>query len=284
MPPFLPSVSRHDTLKYSVGRSFCSSYRHNSRNLERPWYGLWCQVLTDLTEEFTNMIVVPQFPLWYIPEEDEAAVVEVDDDDSIDGMDLFRQRDPDEQDIEAKEAEEDTEVGNTTTGSVGTIAGTDAAELIPDFVILHLRAEKLPANHARFKQLRGIVITHECCPAIVENKKAAPRSFRGKQLERAIIFLLDEAREQLAMQCYHLFEKYPHALETIAIAAVGDYWSFKTVHRYEIPRVIEDTMDYQPWNTLIWPSYTQLATPASDQRLRKIYDTLKAKPVLGLEQ
>jgi hypothetical protein len=155
------------------------------------------------------MIVVPQFPLWYILEEDKEAVVEVDEDDSIDGMDLFRQWDSEEQDIKAREAEEGTVVGNTTMGSVGTIAGTNAAKLILDFVILHLHAEKLPTNHTHLKLFHGIVITHECCPVIVENKKAAPWSFCNKQLERAILFLLNEAWEQLAMQCYHLFEKYP---------------------------------------------------------------------------
>jgi hypothetical protein len=91
MPPFLPDVSHHNSTKYKLGRSFCLSYRHNIRNHEHPWYGLWCQVFTDLTEEFENMIIIPKFPLWHILHYDDSDEEE-DNDSDVDGkdeLDLF---------------------------------------------------------------------------------------------------------------------------------------------------------------------------------------------------
>lgn len=285
MPPFLPSISRHNPLKYAVGKSFCSSFRHNSRNIERPWYGPWCQVLTDLTEQFDNMIVVPQFPLWFLPQDDDSDEEENSDTDmdSMDGRDylLVSQRDGDEQSSEPGEVD-DTDVGNITTDTVGTIAGSGAAELFPDFVIIHVLAKHLPVNHIRFTQLGGVVITHQCCPVILENKKAPSRSLEGMELRRGVDALLVDAQEQLGTQCYYLFMQYPHALTTIAIAAAGDYWTFRAIHRHEIPTTVGDTLVYTAWYSLRWPPYAKLSSPISDARLRQIHDTLRSKPPLAL--
>jgi hypothetical protein len=280
MPSFLPDVSHHNSTKYKLGRSFCSSYRHNIRNLERPWYGLWCQVLTDLTEGFDSMIVVPQFPLWYIPHDEEE-----DNDSDVDGMDeldLFR-LDADERNSE--HGDEDG-IGNTTTDSVGTIPDGSAADLYPDFFIIHLLAKYLPVVHPHFSRLGGVVITHQCCPVIMENKKAPSRtlSLNGDELAWAVDALLDIAQDQLGLQCHHFFMQYPHAMVTIAIAAAGDYWTFRTVHRAEIPRAVGDRMDFASWEKLQWPPHTKLVSSESDRRLRKIHEALKSKTPLNLDE
>jgi hypothetical protein len=62
VPPFAQSLG----LKAQLSKSCCASYYWNPRNLERPWNLTLCQ----LTEGFDNMIVIPQYPLWYIPDGD----------------------------------------------------------------------------------------------------------------------------------------------------------------------------------------------------------------------
>lgn len=288
MPQFLTTISEHKPSKYAVSKSLCSSFCHNPCNLQRPWYGPWCQVLTDLTEQFDNMIVIPQFPLWFIPEDDDSDSDEEEsgdnDPDDIDELDLIGQKDEDEQDSERGDVGDDMDAGNVTTDSVGTISGSDVAELFPDFVILHVLGKSLPANHPQFTQLGGVVITHECCTVIVENKnkKAPSRQLGGRVLIRAVDVLLGEAQEQLGIQCYHLFARYLHALQTIAIAAAGDYWRFRIVHRHEIPKAIGDSISTTAWDQLHWPLYARLSSPISDGRLQEIYNILRKKPVLDL--
>lgn len=52
-------------------KSVCSSFRYNPRNMENPWYGLWTISLLKLEESFNNIIIVPQYALWYtLPEEE----------------------------------------------------------------------------------------------------------------------------------------------------------------------------------------------------------------------
>ncbi|KIM73006.1 hypothetical protein PILCRDRAFT_15614 [Piloderma croceum F 1598] len=116
------------------------------------------------------MIVVLQFPLWYIRHDDDSDEDEDNDSDvdSMDELDLFR-LDADEQNSE--HGDEDG-IGNTTTDSVGMIPDGSAADLYPDFVIIHLLAKSLPVVHPHFSHLGGVVITHQCCPVIMENKKA----------------------------------------------------------------------------------------------------------------
>ena len=151
MPSFLLDISHHNSLKYKVGRSFCSSYRHNVQNLERPWYGPWCQVLTDLTERFDNMIVIPQFPLWHIPREDEKEDEKEISDSGVDGVDELDCLQMDEDN--GSEHGDGDGVGNITADSIVTVADGNAAELFPDFVIIHLLAKHLPANHPHFRRL-----------------------------------------------------------------------------------------------------------------------------------
>jgi len=78
--------------------------------------------------------------------------------------------------------------------------------------------------------------------------------------------------------------QYPHATNTIAIAAAGDRWTFRRVHRTEIPKAVGDTLDFAGWERLRWPPYVKLFSSESDTRLRQIHETLKSKPALDLGQ
>lgn len=288
--PFLTDISHHNTLKFQLSKSFCSSFRFNPRNLERPWYGLWCQILTDLVDKFDNMIVVPQFNLWVLPDEEDSDSEDEGDagartvgDDSVDELDLFLPvRDGDEADEPAVEECED-EVGNTTTDSVRTMPDGAAANLFPDFAIIHLLARRLPPSHSRFLQLHGLQIVHECCPVLLEIKRSPKRSLTGEQLTQVVLITLMEARQDLGIQCHYLFKRYPHAMTTVAIAASGDFWTYKLVHRHEAPPGVGDLIDTLNWSLMAWPNYASLGSALSDKRLHDIHQILEAKKPLDFD-
>jgi hypothetical protein len=301
---FPKTILRHDSRKVQISKSFCLSYRWNVRNLERLWYGHWNTTLLHLTESFENMIVVPQFPLWFRPEDEES---DVEDDegaasgrsDGEDELNLFlyeEERDPDEhqsvvQDEWKMDDDRETadasclelEEANLTTDSLVTLPG-DAAELFPDFVIIHLLAKRLPRYHPRFERLSGLRITHQCCPVVMEIKRHPSCRLRGSDFRRALIPFLNQAKSDLAYQCYHLFEQYPHAVSTIAMAAAGDYWTHLTVYRHHVPSPVGDLLDISIWDTLDWPDYVVLGTAESNMRLGEIHDALARKPHLDLAE
>ena len=173
-------------------KSLSASFRFNSRNMENPWYGLWALELQKLAEPFNNIVIVPQYTLWFsmsddeqenesIEEVDEDAVSETgedegdeggthESDDSDDELDLLRYenesddeldilRDKDEsiEPIEDKNpAALNTEQDPDTsiTNSLFTVPDGSAPQLTPDFVALHILAKKLkfPTNAS----LRGM--------------------------------------------------------------------------------------------------------------------------------
>ena len=64
-------------------KSLSASFRFNRRNMENPWYGLWALELQKLVEPFSNLVIVPQYTLWYKmadEEPDEEPIEEIDED------------------------------------------------------------------------------------------------------------------------------------------------------------------------------------------------------------
>ena len=177
-----PSLSA----KGKLMKSLSASFRFNSRNMENPWYGLWAIELQKLVEPFNNLIIVPQYTLWFsisddepedesIEEVDEDAVSEIDEedeggthdlDDSDDEMDLFRYKNESDDELnvlrDSDETVEPIEDQNpapqnteqledpdiSITNSLSTIADGSASQRTPDFVALHILAKKLsyPTN------------------------------------------------------------------------------------------------------------------------------------------
>lgn len=264
-----------------------------------------------MTEPFNNIIVVPQYALWFaIPEEepeyeeideiDEDAVSEVHDDDdksgdevdyklkdSKDELDCFIDKDEsaeplknDDSDVSRRlEQDPDTSI----TESLFTIPDGSAPQLTPDFVVLHILAKELntPTNallRRRYERRAGYRIVHECCPVIVEVKSFPKRRLKSAQFNREVLARLADARQDLGFQCYHLFKKYEHALRTLMVAASGDYWTHRIVHRMEVPRGMGDEMDSSTWDALIFPAAVVLGSPASDLRIQEITDYLQTKP------
>jgi hypothetical protein len=282
-------------LKARIARSFAASYRWNVRNLEGHWYGRSDQIWQDLTSPFPDMIVVPQYPLWLTHGDQDTADEEGDgegDDDCDEEMDSDEEssrqpRDrpaPDDPAISLEPGDDDencVEV-NTTEDSVVTLPERNAAELLPDFVILHFRMQPLRPDHPRFLQLAGIRITHECCPIIIEQKRM-PRRRRDVDLydinfNRQLEERLYEAVTDLEHQCAYAFKRYRHALSIIAVAVAGDYWCHLSVpFNYVSPIDDEYTMVQSRWITLDWPPAVAFGTSQSDARLAELRNLLQRK-------
>jgi hypothetical protein len=169
-----------------------------------------------------------------------------------------------------------------TEDSFITIPEHNAAELFPDFVILHFHTNPLRPDHPCFVQLAGICITHECCPIIIENKCMLKRrrdaalfdnSFHD-ELER----LLLEAIGDLERQCTYAFKKYRHTLSIIAVAVAGDYWCHLSV-LFNIVCPINDeyTAVSSDWNSLKWPLAVAFGTLESDRHLGVLQGVLECK-------
>jgi hypothetical protein len=278
--------------KACIARSFAASYLWNRRNLEGPWYGRSDQVWHNLTSPFPNMIVVPQYPLWLseqeldeeADEEDEASDEASDGSEETDVDEAVTRNDlADQQPVLCVESDDhDCVEADITEDSLITIPEHNAAELFPDFVILHFRTKPLRPNHPRFVQLAGIRITHECCPIIIENKRMPRRRtdaalFDGSfhdELERHLL----EAISDLERQCAYAFKKYRHALSIIAVAVAGDYWCHLSVP-FNIVCPVDDeyTVVSSDWNSLKWPLAVAFGTLESDRRLGELRSVLERK-------
>ena len=125
---------------------------------------------------------------------------------------------------------------DTTEDSLFTLPEPNAAELLPDFVILHFCLRPLQPEHPRFLQLAGVHIMHECCPIIIENKCMPPRRRDIDLYDNAFSEELEErlyeAMLDLEHQCAYAFKKYRHMLNVIAVAVAGDYWCHISVSEW----------------------------------------------------
>jgi hypothetical protein len=287
-------------------KSACGSFRYNQRNMENPWYGLWTLELLKLTQSFNNIVIIPQYALWYTLPEEESDIESVEDVDEDDVSEGGEDKNGDENDHESDSSDdeinlfkdldesaeaikvEDPEILNierdpdtSLAESLLTIPDGSAPQVIPDFVALHIRAEKLKfpskARHRRrYDQRAGYRIIHECCPLVVEIKAFPTRKQTPGSFRRMLSTRLANATQDLGTQCYHLFKMYEHALRTIVIAASGDYWTHLVVTRSDVPRAAEDGLNSEAWDDLVFPSPVALGTPDSDRRMKEIADYFRA--------
>ncbi|KAH9061129.1 hypothetical protein EDB87DRAFT_1576497 [Lactarius vividus] len=251
------------TLKGQLMKSACSSFPYNPRNLENPWYGLWTMELLKLTEPFNNVVVIPQYALWYTLPEEEPEIEPIEEID--------------------EDAASELEDGNEGLPiAPRTIPDGSAPQITPDFIALHIRAEELapdPHHRNRFERRAGYRIIHECCPLSVEIKSFPSRRLSPADFEDELKARLGSAIQDLGFQCCHFFKMYEHALHTEVIAASGDHWMYRIVTRAHVPRARGDVMDNRPWDRLEFPSPVVLGTQDSDQRMGDISDYLHdAKP------
>jgi hypothetical protein len=275
-------------LRYRTSIGAASSYHWNPHNLEGPWYGLWSLVLHDLVNGLYDLIVMPQYPIVLPPDS------EPDGDESLDGgnHDLVLDDDEgsrasDEQEAAPEPQEEvaepeihvrresdddDTDCAqfDLSFESTDTVPLTDN-RLIPDFVILHFVTEPLAPAAPRFNRRAGLGIKHECCPVIIECKRAPSRPLEGQERAEALAFLISEAQADLEKQCAYAFRKYSHSLSLMAVATSGDYWSYARVQFDMVPSLVDAYGGPQSrWEELRWWSPVRVGTADSDAYLAEI--------------
>lgn len=288
MPPrILPGPRNNDAVmeyKAILETSLAFSRTFNSRNIEFFWYPLWNQTLSDLVADVPNLIVAPQFPVWFVPMID-------DNEDENDGDD------PEEivQPPEGPDQDEDDEAVGVGAGNISfasTIPEKKAEQVVVDFVILNLMAVAQPQPELKTRY-GGWRITAASVGLLVEVKRFVSRSLTGQNQTAEILLRILEACSDLIEQAAHVFIQDPTANSVLAIAAAGPYWRsavirrtnvYRTMHRlsakdpnYQAPGE-QRPADPQPkWNNIL-----RVDLPRSRDRLQTIYRSLKKMGVLDV--
>jgi hypothetical protein len=203
-------VTKHKAI---LETSFAFSRTFNSRNIEFHWYALWAQTLSDLVADVPNLIVAPQFPVWFVPMHDD------DHEDEDDGDD------PEEIVLELPNAlgnqanHEEVGCGAGDVSFASTVPEKDANQVVVDFAVLHLMAVAQPQQKARYGGWR---ITEANIGLLVELKRFASRSLKGEEQEEHINGEISEACNDLIIQAAHVFIQDSDKQSVFAIAASGN--------------------------------------------------------------
>jgi hypothetical protein len=200
-------VTKHKAI---LEKSFAFSRTFNPRNIEFHWYALWGQILSDLVADVPNLIVAPQFPVWFVQMEDDHE----DEDDGDDPEEIDQL--PPRNSPEADDEEFGCAAGDVSFAS--TVPEKDADEVVVDFAILHLMAVAQPQQKVRYGGWR---ITEANIGLLVELKRFTSRSLKGEELEAGIDWKISEACNDLIVQAGHVFIQNPNKQYVYAIAASG---------------------------------------------------------------
>jgi hypothetical protein len=194
--------------------SFAFSRTFNSRNIEFHWYALWAQTLSDLVADVPNLIVAPQFPVWFVPMQDDHE----DEDDGDDPEEIVQP--PEEQNAPGKQADDEEfgcGVGDVSFAS--TVPEKNANQVVVDFAILHLMAVAQPQQMVRYGGWR---IAEANIGLLVEVKRFASRSLKGEEQKQEISGEISEACNDLVIQAAHVFIQDSKKQYVFAIAASGN--------------------------------------------------------------
>ena len=201
--------------KFSVAKAYTLSRSCNPRNVESYSYGLWCQCWMNLTSESKNLIVIPQYLLYYVPDETS------DEEDKEDGK---------------GDDEEGNALANTTIETIesrtSTKAERRAEEIVPDFAIVRvmfrLRNVELKATWENAK------IRHAGVPLLVEVKRAGRRSLTKVLFLKSTMIYMKLAQDDLFRQAAYLFTMHPRQQYVVLAACSGVYWSCRIVNRQTV--------------------------------------------------
>ena len=296
--------------KAILEKSFAYSRTFNQRNPEYNWYSLWNQTLSDLVSDIPNVIVAPQYPVWFIPQNDEE--IEEDEGDG-DG------NDPEEIEVtiggshhsrhaECTLLEVDDEDGvDADVSFASTTPEKDAKSVIVDFAIINLSA--VPLHQPRQKvRYGGWKITQANVGLLVEIKRFVSRGLTDAESKKALEGRIIEAHDDLVTQAAHLFLQDEGKDSVLAIAAagissmhfrhtchdsyplIGLYWCSTKISRGDVKKSMRTFREldttYQGSDSNIdneelkWSSLLRLDLARSNDRLHTIYKSLKESGVL----
>jgi len=195
--------------KSCLAKAFASSKSPfcNPRNVEYPWYGLWCQILMDLTSDRLRLLTIPQHLLYYTEPIDATSDISGEDD---------PKSDPD-----------------VTVSSIPSATSTTplpgANEIIPDFAIIHIKFRWLDSNGE--KVWRNVKIQRAGVPVIAEIKRAGSRS--STTLE-TVLWNLTFTQTDALIQAAYLFRMIPDQKSVILLVCTSHWWYCRIVTRDQV--------------------------------------------------
>ncbi|KAG1894056.1 uncharacterized protein F5891DRAFT_1063703 [Suillus fuscotomentosus] len=272
-PKATPAQKTNTVVPYSaiLRTSLAYSRTFNPRNLEYHWYPLWDYALSNLVRKTPNLIVFPQFPLWFIPSDDDGEVEEAEDGDNLEEMDAVE---PHQAPAPISPADDDDFIDEGVS-LASTTAEPKARGVLVDFAIISVKAGKESQHKERYGGWR---ITGVDVGLLVEIKRSASRSLKGKAFERALSERLGEAIHDLFDQAVCLFLENPTKHSVMAMAVAGPYWCNTTITRAAVKNAMERRSTKDPSYSkkknsipsLRWSSTVRLYSALSDQRLQNI--------------
>lgn len=269
----------HTLLKASLATTAAYSATINPRNLEYFWYIAWDGICHDLVADLQNAVVAPQFPLWFLPQTDDAEDENKEDQDdgqddaeedgenagegNTDGEDSCSPDSlPDVASEELSELEDPNAEGTpdypTTTldvddilfaesPSARSISAPNAATRLPDFVIAILEVEKrlVARRFAYGGEFKALLIK---IGALVEIKACVARSLYKslRQREKLLLTVLKDGQQGVLEQAAHLFMNHPDHNSVIGIAASGPDWTWAVIRRCHVLHIMDSIRHTDP--------------------------------------
>ncbi|KAG1872405.1 hypothetical protein DFJ58DRAFT_910696 [Suillus subalutaceus] len=255
----------------------------NPRNVEFLWYPLWDQTLSDLVADVSNLIVAPQFPVWFVPVDDPEGENDGDDPEEI-LVQPFEKEDSDSESAASENQDDHEQFGIGAGRHLFHIdrPGEGCCQR-------HSVAQPQPVLKARYGGWR---ITAASVGLLVEVKRFCSRSLAGDELEAEILSRVVEASADLVNQAAHVFLQDPNRNSMLALAAAGPYWRSAKIHRTEVYGTMHNLAtkdpnyqapgEHRPDREPKWNSIIRVDLARSRDRLRTIHNNLVNMGVLGI--
>ncbi|KIJ09406.1 hypothetical protein PAXINDRAFT_157890 [Paxillus involutus ATCC 200175] len=298
-------------LKAALAKSLAFSRTFNERNLEYMWYPSWCLTLVDLVADCPNLIVAPQYPLYYSADALDKWQREMGIEDEEEGCDPDDgEFDPDDEEVDpnAEEFDLDDEEVDPDYEEVPAVRGRATAFAGPpvrapshsiepeEDVSMDFEDDgsvaTIPGRGGEDDNDRygGWRITEVSVPLIVEEKRFPSRSLSGPALATRIKGHIADAMYQLHQQAAHLFLSDSKPQSVMVIGACGPYWSNTTIDRGNIDNIMDvlagpiskKRLAEKVESILLrWSKPLCLDVARSNARLGTVYDRLRAlSPVM----
>jgi hypothetical protein len=200
----------------------------------------------ELTNDSKNLVVNPQYLLYYVPDEIDDEVEEGEEDmegHKDDGEDTDEEN---RDNYDGQEGNFNDILVNTTIDTIESGASTkperSAEEIVPDFAIIRFKYRFRDMEQR--KTWENTKIRHAGVPLLAENKRAGKRSLTNVPFLKSTNRFIHRAQDDLFRQAAYLFTMHPRQQSVILVACSGIYWSCMIADRqYVLAQVIPAPSD-----------------------------------------
>ncbi|KAF9229878.1 hypothetical protein BU15DRAFT_84397 [Melanogaster broomeanus] len=258
-----PGNPQTNAFKAVLAKSLAFSRTYNNRNLHHMWYPYWSLTLVDLVADCPNLVVAPQYPLYFfrrgyrsVDAGDHTAIADPR------AEPLIMSVEPEDDSDSSMDFDHDLSFSTTPGRRVSAVYATPYPQAI--------------------QRYGGWRITEMSVPLLVEEKRFTDRSLDGDDLMKGIMHYITEAMDQLQRQAAHLFLADSEAESVMVIGACGPYWSNMTIRRDDVHELMDSLAKKLPKNLIPrnafspdWSVPLRLDIPQSNARLRTVYNNLR---------